>query len=80
MADQKLDNLLNLAMNATEEEREKSREPECGVRRADTDVGDYCEVQQHTGFSRGIAWRSWDFGGSSSGGLCDCDSSGEHSG
>ena len=25
MADQKLDNLLNLAMNATEEEREKSR-------------------------------------------------------
>ena len=78
MADQKLDNLLNLALDATEEG--EITEPECGVRRADTDVGDYREVQQHEEFSRGIAWRNWDFSGSSSGRLCDCDSSGEHSG
>ncbi len=31
MPDQKLDNLLNLALDATEEEREKSRKSECGV-------------------------------------------------
>ena len=41
MPDQKLDNLLNLALDATEEEIPKS---ECGVSDADTKVGNYCEV------------------------------------
>ena len=44
MPDQKLDNLLNLALDATEEEREKSRNLNVGYREADTKVGNYCEV------------------------------------
>ena len=53
MPDQKLDNLLNLAMDATEEEREKSRNPNVGYEKQTrkweiivkySEMGDFVEV------------------------------------
>ena len=43
MPDQKLNNLLNLALDATEEEREKSRNLNVGYEKQ-TKVGNCCEV------------------------------------
>ena len=72
MPDQKIDNLLNLALDATEEERQKSGNLNTGYDPAGENLG--CDREIHR--QGGGAFRRGNTGSSASGKLCSCYFSG----
>ena len=69
MPDQKLDNLLNLAMDATPQEREKSENLTVGYDSSAKVWECDCEVQ----WAGEWTWRRGDSGDTASGGICSGD-------
>ena len=73
MADQKIDNLLNLAMDATPQERRKSENLNVGYDPATTRLWDVIVKVQRTGKWTGGKWNS---GSAAAGRLCSSNFAG----